>query len=110
MKRISKLAVLAAVLLGGCDSTPPPQAETQKIALKCGNYDVAIEVADADTLNTAINGEKITMYRAISASGAKYDGKGAAVSASLWNKGENWSLIVNNGSTISCKTQNRKSK
>lgn len=100
-KTIIMLGILASGLTAGCGEKTPPTPK--KIALKCGNYDVAIEMVDKDTLKTAINGEKIEMFRAISASGAKYDGRGAATSVSLWNKGEKWSLLLNNGRPIECK-------
>ena len=89
------------VLLAACDS---PKKEPERFSLKCGKYSVAVEIVDKDKLNAAINGEKIQMFSAISASGAKYDGRGAVVKASLWNKGRNWSLIINNGRMIECKS------
>ncbi|MDR1027006.1 MAG: MliC family protein [Rickettsiales bacterium] len=98
---MKKLALVASVFLAACES---PKKEPERFQLKCGKYAVAVEVADADTLNTAVNGEKIQMFSAVSASGAKYEGKGAVVKASLWNKGANWSLIINNGRMIDCKS------
>jgi membrane-bound inhibitor of C-type lysozyme len=99
---MGKAAIMlaASLILAGCDGGKP--IEHKKYALKCGSYDVAIETVDADTLKTAINGEKITMNRAVSASGAKYQGKGAAISAGLWNKDGDWSLEIG-GRAVSCK-------
>jgi membrane-bound inhibitor of C-type lysozyme len=99
MKKMKTLAV-ASLVLAACDGAAP---KVEKYALKCGSYDVSVEVASPDTLKTAINGEKITMGREISASGARYVGKGAAVSAELWNKGQDWSLDIG-GRFISCKS------
>jgi membrane-bound inhibitor of C-type lysozyme len=98
---IKIIAVLGLWVLAGCGDDAPSFI-SEKIALKCGSYDVAIETVDADTINTAINGEKIEMHREITASGAKYTGDGAVVSASMWNKGEDWTLIIS-GRSISCK-------
>jgi membrane-bound inhibitor of C-type lysozyme len=103
--KLSKYFVLLGFLAacGDDDGGTPPAAKRD--ALKCGAYDVAIEyvAGDADTLKTSINGEKITMYRAVSASGAKYEGKGSAISAALWNKGQSWTLHVG-GDAIKCKS------
>jgi membrane-bound inhibitor of C-type lysozyme len=102
IKASKAVAVLGLLALAACDEAPPVKI-LEQTALKCGNYDVAIEMVDRDTLNTAINGEKIRMNSAVSASGARYEGKGAAVSVALWNKGQNWMLIINDGAAIDCK-------
>ncbi|MDR2770110.1 MAG: MliC family protein [Rickettsiales bacterium] len=104
MKKACMIAILAAGL-AACDEAPQPEQakEPERVALKCGKYDVAIEISDADTLNAAVNGEKITMSAAVSADGAKYEGKGRAASATLWSKGKNWSLSINGGGLTDCK-------
>jgi membrane-bound inhibitor of C-type lysozyme len=105
MGKAAIMLAAASLVLAGCDcdcDCGEPR-RPNKYSLKCGSYDVAIEIADADTLKTAINGEKITMNRAISANGAKYQGKGAAISAGLRNKGGDWSLEIG-GRAASCKS------
>ena len=100
---MKKLLIFFAFLsvLAGCDSGGDSSSKT--FTLKCGSYDVAIKILDADTLQTAVNGEKITMNRANYASEMHlYKGRGAVVSVSLWNKGQNWSLDIDNGRRINC--------
>ena len=102
MKKIILAACLLPVLFG-CDCGDEGSRETEKTALKCGIYDVKIEIVGKDFLKTSINGEKIEMRHAVSADGAKYEGKGAVVSAALWNKGTNWMLLLDDGRPIDCK-------
>lgn len=100
--RLSRIMVTLLVLTA-CDGSNAPKSE--KVALNCNGYNVTVELgsSDRDTLQAVINGEKITMHSVISASGAKYEGRGAAVTAVLWNKGKDWSLGLNDGKLISCK-------
>lgn len=94
MKKIISAALLAAAL-AACDNGGEYKGpDTKKFVLKCGSYDVAVEVGAGDVLNTTVNGEKITMKPVVSASGSKYEGKGAATSAYLWNKGLDWALGI----------------
>lgn len=94
---------MGLLALAACDSAPESPEIRETFALKCGGYDVVIEVVSGDTLNTTLNGEKIRMNRAISASGAKYEGKGAAVLAAMWSKGDNWTLHINDEVVHDCK-------
>ena len=119
MKKIILIACLLPVFFGceGNDDAqkePKKSREPEKIALKCGNYDVGIELTDKELVSASINGEKIEMRRAVAASGEKYEGRGAVVSASLlvhrspqgeggWNKDSDWSLSLDGGRQISCR-------
>lgn len=94
-------ASIIVLLIGGCDSDDAKRPT--RYQMKCNAYDVVVEVVDADTLNTAINGEKIEMHRAASTNGTKYTGKGAVVQASVWNKGSEWALFIDRGGAIYCK-------
>jgi hypothetical protein len=105
-------AFIGLLVLFGCsDENTPDNKKITQISLKCGLYDVVVEPlqGDTDTIQTAINGEKIRMNRATDASGNKFEGRGAVAKVSILNKGDKWSLSIDNGGYIYCsKLQGRK--
>ncbi|MCL2748911.1 MAG: MliC family protein [Alphaproteobacteria bacterium] len=85
---IGGLCVLA---LAACEKKEKPLAET---TTKCGDFDVAIKVYN-ERIDTVINSVKVSMPQVVAASGAKYQTEDASVV--LWNKGEDWMMIVTDG-------------
>jgi len=106
MKIIAMVLSLIPVLFG-CDnqSAEEKTREPERIALTCGRFEVVVKkIPGADTLKATINGEEIQMNQVEAASGARYAGRGAVVSASLWSHGANWSLSLDRGRPISCRS------
>ena len=106
MNRTIGILMLAAALSGCCGGN---QSGSQKqFKLKCEGYEkygvIAVETVNPDLLRVTIKGETISMPSVVSASGAKYQGKGNAVTnAVLWSKGSDWSFEANNGRLAACK-------
>lgn len=75
----------------------------KKDVMVCGDYEVEMNMsADGETLNTIINGDEMTLNLAISASGARYVGELNETIVTLWNKGEDWTMFLNDGEPIPC--------
>jgi membrane-bound inhibitor of C-type lysozyme len=92
---MKKLTILATVLaLGACGD---------KNTMTCGDYSVKVLESTLDTITTEINGDKVVLNIAVSASGAKYDGTLNETKVTLWSKGDNWSLMLNDGDMMECK-------
>ncbi len=72
----------------------------------CGNYDVDIEMSESgDSITAVINGDEMTLDLAISASGARYVGELNDTIVTLWNKGSDWTMFLNDGEPIFCVTK-----
>lgn len=72
--------------------------------ITCGAYDVtvAFDDANADTLHAVLNGDAVDLVRAVAASGAKYQGVLNDTTVVLWEKGENWTLMLDEDTIIEC--------
>lgn len=69
----------------------------------CGAYDVTMELADdGDMLHAVLNGDAVDLTRAVAASGAKYQGVLNDTTVILWEKGENWTLMLDEDIVIEC--------
>ena len=70
---------------------------------RCGGYDVDMQFSDnGDTMRANINGDELELSNVVSASGAKYAGILNDTIVVLWNKGENWTLIMDDETIIDC--------
>lgn len=97
MKKII-IPALLSVALGACD-----QADTGTV-LTCGNYNVAMQISEDGThLGATINGRTFDFILAQSASGAKYDGVINDNDVTFWNKGDAWTMFVNEDMIFECK-------
>ncbi len=97
MKKII-LPILLSVALCGCGDSD------QGISVVCGNYDVNIKLgSDGTHLSALINNKPFDFILGTSASGAKYDGIVNGNNVSLWNKGESWTMFVNEDIVFECK-------
>lgn len=94
MKRIL-FSLMAAFVLVGC-------SESDNV-MKCGAYDVQVEVQGEDNLKAVLNGDEVMLKQTVSASGARYEGILNDTSVVLWNKGHDWTLILHDEEPVECK-------
>ncbi len=88
--------VLAA--LGACD-----RAADDVLVRQCGGYRVEMTFADdGDTMNANINGDDMTLERVVSASGARYQGVLNDITVTLWGRGDEWSMFLNDEESFVC--------
>ena len=72
--------------------------------LTCGQYDVTMNMsADGDTLDMVVNGDSVQLVLVPSGSGARYAGVLNDTNITMWNKGREWTLFLNDEDPISCK-------
>ena len=70
---------------------------------KCGGYDVEMRFSEGgETMMANINGDELELSNVVSASGAKFAGILNDTIVVLWNKGENWTLILDDDTIIDC--------
>lgn len=70
---------------------------------KCGGYDVEMRFSEnGDTMTANINGDELELSNVVSASGAKFAGILNDTLVVLWNKGEKWTLILDDDTIIEC--------
>lgn len=96
MKKLILPVLLVAVLFA---------CENMKTAAVCGDYKINMKfVDDGNKLFVRINGEDLSLNLVQSASGAKYDAvMKNGETLVLWNKGENWTMFIDDGPAIICK-------
>lgn len=95
-KALFLLFAVAAVT--ACDKT-----DDTVIRRSCGDYAVEITPsADGDTIAAVLNGDALELNHVVAASGAKYDGVLNDTAVTLWNKGQNWTLILDDDMVIEC--------
>ncbi|MDR1207326.1 MAG: MliC family protein [Rickettsiales bacterium] len=100
-KYILALSVLALV---ACSDKAP-----EVIGMRCGEFDIVAQVSsDGTQIKTAINGQNVSMEIVESASGAKYEGANGEAKLSLWNKGDQWMMIVGDDQVFDCITNTQK--
>lgn len=95
MKKIL-ICLLAGLSLAACNK--------QENIITCGEYEVAIEMNETgDKIHAVINGDEMDLDLAISASGARYVGILNDTTVTLWNKGSDWTMFLNDEEPIFCK-------
>ena len=71
--------------------------------LQCDSHDVGINLSgDGEHLDVNLDGTKMTLDLAISASGVRYVGTLDGTDVTLWNKGSDWMLFFDDGMPIYC--------
>ena len=99
MKKLLLLFVCAFALVA-CDRGDG------NVRQKCGGYDVEMRFSDnGDTMRANINGDELELSNVVSASGAKYAGILNDTIVVLWNKGEKWTLILDEDTIIECESK-----
>ncbi len=97
MKKMIFAALIAATLYA-CG-----KSDDDAVVLTCGGYDVRVEFSNnGDTLCADINGDTVDMARAVSASGAKYEGAVNDTPVVLWEKGREWTMILDDDMVVPC--------
>ena len=98
---MKKLAILTAVigLCAACD-----RDEVQQATRTCGEYEVAMQfdADNTDILHAVINGDALDLMRGESASGARYRGVLNDTVVVLWEKGDDWTLMLDEDMVIEC--------
>lgn len=70
---------------------------------KCGEWDVEIATTDSgEQLFAKVNGDAVTLNIAVSASGARYVGELNDAEITLWNKGETWTMFIDDSNAMPC--------
>lgn len=80
--------------------------KNEENTMVCGNYNVDIEMSESgNSITAVINGDEMTLDLAISASGARYVGELNDAIVTLWNKGSDWTMFINDEEPIFCVTK-----
>ena len=97
MKRLI-LCMLCLCALVACNKN-----DSDGMRQTCGGYDVEMAFSDdGNTMRANINGDELELSHVVSASGAQYAGILNDTIVVLWNKGENWTLILDDDTIIDC--------
>ncbi len=96
MKKIL-ICVMCAFMLVACNRGNGDEHQT------CGGYDVKMQFSEnGDTMTANINGDELELSNVVAASGAKFAGILNDTVVVLWNRGENWTLILDDDTIIEC--------
>ena len=99
MKKVL-ICLLGSLMLASCgqdEKTP---------VLQCGGYDIQMELSsDGDAMHANINGDELDLSHVVAASGAKYAGILNEIVVVLWQKGDAWTLMLDDDQLIECKTK-----
>ena len=98
---MKKIAILTAVLAlcVACD-----RDETQSATIACGGYEVAMQfdTENAEILHAVINGDTLDLAQEAAASGARYRGVLNDTVVVLWERGADWTLMLDEDMIIEC--------
>ncbi len=71
--------------------------------LHCGGYDIQTDIEeDGNSMHANINGDDVDLLLVPSASGAKYAGVLNDIEVVLWQKGAEWTLMLDDEQIIDC--------
>ena len=97
---MKKIFMLCGVLgaLAACDK------DAAEPVLTCGDYEVSVDFDKSvvDNLHVVINSDAVELGLVESASGAKYQGVLNDTTVVLWQKGEDWTLMLDEDIIIEC--------
>ncbi len=98
MKKIFLFGGVAAALAACGDNV-----DKDIIVQQCGDYTVEIQLSESgEKINAVLNGDAVELANVVAASGAKFDGVLNDTAVTLWNKGENWTMILDDDMVIEC--------
>lgn len=98
MKKIFLIFGVCAALTA-CDA----DKKSDIIMQQCGDYTVEITPAETgEKINAVLNGDAVELTNSVSASGAKFDGVLNDTAVTLWNQGESWTMILDDGAAVEC--------
>jgi len=90
------LLICVLGLLTGCN-------DNQTTKINCSGFDIEMKFTDDGAKMFAnIDGEDIEFTLVPSASGAKYDAQFPEGKLTLWSKGNEWQMFVNDGASLGC--------
>lgn len=73
------------------------------VVRQCGDYAVEMTFSETgETMNAVINGDALTLTNETAASGARYVGNLNDTSVTLWGKGKDWIMILDDDMVIEC--------
>lgn len=92
--------LLGCALMCGCDK----KSDTDVLTRQCGGYLVEMTFSDdGEKMHAVINGDAVDLQIAVSASGARYVGVLNDTDVTLWGKGDNWTMFLNDEDPITCR-------
>lgn len=90
---------MVVLSVAACDK----KSADAQLVRTCGDYVVEANFAeDGSQMNAVINGDAVVLNISESASGAKYDGVLNDTSVTMWGKGDDWTMILDDDMVISC--------
>ena len=93
---MKKLFVIFALCLTACGND-------YENMMQCDTYDVQYNMSDGgEALDALVNGQKVSLQIAISASGVRYVGELGGELLTLWNHGSDWIMFFNEDTPIEC--------
>lgn len=96
MKKIC-FCMLGVLTLVACD-------KSDDNSMTCGKYDVEIQLSESgEKLTATLNGDTVEMNIAPSADGARYIATLNDTEITLWNKGHDWTLFIDDEAPAECK-------
>lgn len=98
MKKIL-LVLIICMSVAACDRSD----KNSNITRQCGDYAVQMTFdASGEKMTAVINGDTVELINEVSASGAKYDGMLNDTQVTLWGKGADWVMILDDDTVIEC--------
>ena len=98
MKKVFLFSVICASF-AACDG----EKKSDVIVQQCGDYTVEITLDETgDKINAVLNGDAVELTNVVAASGAKFDGVLNDTAVTLWNKGEMWTMILDDDMIVEC--------
>ncbi|MDE5615979.1 MAG: MliC family protein [Alphaproteobacteria bacterium] len=98
MKKVFLFAVICFAL-AACDA----KNASDVIVQQCGDYTVEITLSESgDRINAVLNGDAAELINAVSASGARFDGVLNDTPVTMWNKGDSWTMILDEDMVYEC--------
>ena len=102
MKKVL-LLMICAVSVCACKNKSD---DSSLIVRRCGDYMVQMHVSeDGEKMAVRINGDDVILQNVVSASGAKYDGVLNDTNVTMWGKGGDWILMLDDDMIIECSTE-----
>lgn len=92
--------VLSMLAISACDK----KSDTDVLTRQCGDYLVEMTFSDdGEKMHAVINGDALDLQIAVSASGSRYVGVLNDTDVTLWGKGDEWIMFLNDEEPINCR-------
>ncbi|MCM1294758.1 MAG: MliC family protein [Muribaculaceae bacterium] len=91
--------LLGLLAVSACDK----KSDSDVLVRQCGDYLVEMTFSDdGEKMHAVINGDALDLQIAVSASGARYVGVLNDTDVTLWGKGGDWTMFLNDEEPIIC--------